>query len=42
MFLIKVSKSLHKFLLELCIALGDLINVIVLVFWSVIQEVAKE
>ena len=42
MFLVKISKSLHKFLLELCIALFDLIGVIVLVFWGVFQEIVKE
>ena len=42
MSLVKDSKGLHKFLLELCIALCDLVGVIVLVFWGVFQEVAKE
>ena len=42
MFLVKVFNGLHKFVLELCLALCDLISVIVLVFWGVLQEVAKE
>ena len=42
MFLVKVFKGLHKFLFELCIALCDVVDVIVLVFWGVFQEVSKE
>ena len=42
MYLVKVSKGLHKFFLELCIALCVFVGVIVLVFWGVLQEVAKE
>ena len=42
MFLVKVSKGLHKFLPKLCIALCDIVDIIVLVFWSVFQEVTKK
>ena len=39
---VKVFKGLQKSLLELCLALCYLVNVNFLVFWGVLQEVAKE